>query len=274
MSSNNERDSSCKACTLPFGKKDNSVRCAGLCGSDYHVDCTGWKGLSPNADKKKLTGLKWFCETCNKVFERMEADGFMSLMISQKIAKEISNAFEPLITKLDVLTKIKDPATVDNGSPFVQLGSNRKRKRVDKENDAQPKFSASYRDKLKFGTKNGDDENAKLKGVGSSNEMPDDWMSIYVSHLAPATEAINVIEYLMDNKLIANDQTIKCSKLVSPKANCEGFTYVSFKIDAPKDLFDVLVQPSAWPTSVAVREFVQKPRQSVPIVSLISNSKK
>jgi hypothetical protein len=121
-----------------------------------------------------------------------------------------------------------------------------------------------------FGTNDINGTNSKLKGVQktSANEQLIDSKSIYLSQLEPSTEPKDVIEYLMDSKFINNDSVVKCIKLVSPKIDSVSFTYVSFKLDVPNELYDKLVNPSTWPKSVAVRDFVHKPRPSLQIANL------
>jgi ribosomal protein L31E len=252
----------CGDCKLSIGNRDKFVKCSGICdGCVFHVDCTDLKEHGAAYEKlKNVGGLKWLCERCNETFNSVGLDGFMFAMIKNSVEKAVETEMVKVNTKLDnfVASQTEQRSL---GSPFVR-GNQRKRLRED-DGNATPKPNKSYRDKLVFGTNDNAGVTAKLKGViRPSNETPEDFKSIYLSQLDPSTEPKDITEYLTDSKVIDGDhiKLIKCVKLVSPKAITETFTYVSFKLDAPEVIFDKLVSPDTWPKSVAVREFVHKPR--------------
>lgn len=259
----------CGECKLSIGNKDKVVTCNGACnGCVFHVDCTDLKDLGAAWEKtKNVGGLKWFCVRCNDSYKSVGLDGFMYIMIKTSVDKAVGAEMVKINAKLD---KIVGSQTEPNssGSSFVQ-GSQRKRKRLDDDVVATPKISSTYRDNLVFGTNENAGDAFKLKGVPKpSDETPADFKSIYLSQLDPSTESKDIIEYLTDANIIDNTNAVKCIKLVSPKSNAETFTYVSFKIDAPNEIYEKLVLPATWPKSVAVRDFVHKPR---PTANLTKN---
>lgn len=250
----------CGDCRLPIGSRDKFVQCNGICGGcAFHIDCTELKDFDSQWDKLKNVGaLKFFCKQCNESYNKIGLDGFMFAMIKTGVEKAVKAEMSQMNAKLDNLvasqTEQRPP-----GTPLIN-GNRRKRMRGE-DSDVTPKFSNTYRDKLVFGTNENTGENAKLRGVQKPlDDASDDFKSIYLSQLDPSTEPKDVIEYLMDAKIIENDKMVKCIKLVSPKAISETFTYVSFKLDVPNDIYEKLVSPDIWPKSVAVREFVRKPR--------------
>lgn len=259
----------CGSCEMAIGSKDKFVKCSGICdGCVYHIDCTGLKDYGSAWEKVKgVSGLKWMCEHCNKKFEEIGGDGFIYAAIKSSMEKAVATQMKKINSKLDnfIAASQAQPA---GGSPLFR-GNQRKRLRSDLDGDSTPKLSNTYRDKLLYGTKTNDIGNDKLKGV--SQPAKELGKGIYLSQLDPKTETKDVIDYLIDNKLVENDSAIKCVKLVSPKAVCDSFTYVSFKLEVPDDLYGKLITPDVWPTSVAVREFVNKPRPSIATASFSKN---
>jgi hypothetical protein len=259
----------CGSCMLDIARKDKHIQCSGVCGLSFHVDCTKMKEVSAMWDKLRLIeGVKWFCAACNNIWNECGTAGIVTKMLTDNLKPVIAKAIEPIKSKIKTLATNSE--RVNNGVDSPAFGGG-KRRRLDGTDTpvSRDKFSNTYRDKLVFGTNENAGENTKLKGVQKpSDEMSGDFKSIYLSQLDPSTEPKDIIEYLMDSKVIDSDKLIKCIKLVSPKVNSDTFTYVSFKLDVPMDLYDKLVLPAIWPKSVAVREFVHKPR---PTASLSKN---
>lgn len=258
--------SKCGSCDLNFARKDKMVLCSGECGASFHVHCTKLKECADLWEKLSvIDGIKWFCLSCSKLMEKCGAAGVMAKMLADNIKPIVVKAIEPIKLKLN-------KGSVSNNNDGSPLTSNigGKRRRVDKEDKDGQQFGKSYRNNLVFGTNENSGMNNMLKGVQkpSENEIPKDMKYIYLSQLDPSTEPKNIIDYLMELGIIENDKTINCIKLVSPKAVSETYTYVSFKLDSPKDLYDKLIDPDTWPKSVAVREFVHKPRPTLEVATL------
>lgn len=258
----------CGSCTLDIARKDKHVKCSGICGIFFHVDCTVLKEVGSMWEKfRVMEGVKWFCAACNNIMNECGSAGIMCKMLADNMKPVITKAVEPIKNKIKTLATNSERVTNDSGTPA--LGGGKRRRLESNETPARHRVSNEYRNNLVFGTNESAGEQIKLKGVpGPSDEAPDDFKSIYLSQLDPSTEPKDIIEYLTDNNIIDNTKAVKCIKLVSPKANAETFTYVSFKIDAPNEIYEKLLLPATWPKSVAVRDFVHKPR---PTASLTKN---
>lgn len=257
----------CGSCMLDIARKDKHMQCSGVCGLSFHIDCTKMKEVSVIWEKlRSIEGVKWFCVACNNILNECGTAGVMSKLLADNLKPIITKAIEPIKSKIKILAT-NNELRVNNDVDSPALGGG-KRRRVDGTETpvSRSKFSRTYRDKLVFGTNENAGENNKLKGVQKpTDELPGDFKSIYLSQLDPSTEPKDIIEYLIDSKVIDNDKEVKCIKLVSPKANSETFTYVSFKLDVPSNLYEELLLPAIWPKSVAVRDFVHKPRPTATL---------
>lgn len=78
--------------------------------------------------------------------------------------------------------------------------------------------------------------------------------SLWASRFHPETTVNQVLEYLID-KTGCNGEQLNCRKLVKKDADLSSMQFVSFKIDANQDLFELIDDPQIWPKYIMVREF-------------------
>lgn len=124
-----------------------------------------------------------------------------------------------------------------------------KRKRTESVSRSTPNFPRPT-----YGTK---DDITSLKSA-------DSWKSIYVSMLHPTTTEDQLIDYVLGLNLKPNlnSSDLLCRKLLASNRRIEELRFLSFKISVPDDIFDMLIDPAMWPKTVAVREFVNRSRQT------------
>lgn len=79
--------------------------------------------------------------------------------------------------------------------------------------------------------------------------------AIRVSNFDPNVNTEEVEKYIVENTEVTDKTKFKCIKLVKKDADLSQYTYVSFKISATPDAFDILKKPEIWPKNNFVREF-------------------
>lgn len=103
--------------------------------------------------------------------------------------------------------------------------------------------------------------------VGSADENSDllvvEPRKLLVASLFhPSTESDNLAAFLKGKlNLPCESIVVRVHKLVPVGKDLTTLDYVSFKVDVPGNLFDVLLSPSMWPKGVRVREFEHRPRK-------------
>jgi hypothetical protein len=80
---------------------------------------------------------------------------------------------------------------------------------------------------------------------------------LYVSNLHPETTENSVVK-LISNKLKSSPSEFICVKLL-PR-NMLSPTFISFKIGMEDQLFIKTMNPDIWPNGIAIREFIERPR--------------
>jgi hypothetical protein len=101
---------------------------------------------------------------------------------------------------------------------------------------------------------------ALIMGAGAANDEiktvePKKWL--YVSNLDPQTTEEAVVK-LISSGLQSAPTEFSCVKLL-PK-NVLAPTFISFKIGMRDELFQKSLAPELWPSGIAFREFVDRPR--------------
>jgi hypothetical protein len=101
---------------------------------------------------------------------------------------------------------------------------------------------------------------ALIMGAGAANDEiktvePKKWL--YVSNLDPQTTEEAVVK-LISSGLQSDPTDFSCVKLL-PK-NVLAPTFISFKIGMRDELFQKSLAPELWPSGIAFREFVDRPR--------------
>ena len=98
--------------------------------------------------------------------------------------------------------------------------------------------------------------------------------SIYVTPFSPNTKTSDIIDHLNlfeHIKPLTNDFSV--SKLVKQNSGKLPLTFVSFKIDVPRQYFNKVANRKIWQPEINVTEFVVKPsRSTVNKATLAKNS--
>lgn len=104
--------------------------------------------------------------------------------------------------------------------------------------------------------------------------------SLYITPFLPSTEPSAIVQHLRNNettKHVANE--IVCTKLLSSRFNKKYLTFVSFKLDVPRQYYDLFANPEIWnvdnDVEFTIKEFVKRDVTSKqPVVrTAASNSK-
>lgn len=209
--------------------------------------------------------------------------------IVNDIKSEVVNAVQPLTTatttliqsvnglaestdriKINRAFNAKSDVSVHNNN-LTQPNSNKRKHEDDSIDHGPAKISKKYNALLTFGT---DGLDSCIKGVPPMASQADIFNSmkgfrgIFVSRLSTSTTNEMVVGHLINKKVIGDASEVKCVKLVSPKRDINDLSFVSFKLLVPESKFASLSDPKIWPSSVAVREFVNQPRRNLKIASL------
>lgn len=81
--------------------------------------------------------------------------------------------------------------------------------------------------------------------------------SIWISRFHPDTTTEELESYVVEHTAAKDKMKFKCTKLVKKDADITKMSYVSFKIDATPEVYDILIDPENWPNNKQIREFVK-----------------
>lgn len=89
--------------------------------------------------------------------------------------------------------------------------------------------------------------------------------SLHISPFKPETEQSVIVEHLKKYPAIVEFLgDLKCTKLVSRKRKLSSYGFISFKLDIPKHLFEIVTDSNIWPVELMVKEFEVKNATRVP----------
>lgn len=268
------------------------VTCYGSCDKSYHYKCVSMTKAHLNA-LRDVNNMHWFCDMCsisvNPCFSDQLKDEIMVFLQPFLDTVGRIEALVPDLKKLAMTTPSRQP---HSRTPRLFAASDKPNSAKRRRNDYEPNVNQSgptinnqgdnvptklglmYSDSLIYGTGT---PSGKLKGVAkptAANHGPNQpslsgpTKEIYVSKLDPLTSVDDMLNFLLDAKVIKDTAEIKCIKLVKADVDLEKLNWVSFKIIVPINLFDHIVNPNIWPPSVAIREFIDHPRPKPNVASL------
>lgn len=81
--------------------------------------------------------------------------------------------------------------------------------------------------------------------------------AIWVSKFHPETKSDEIADYIVAQTEAKDKTKFKCTMLVKKDADLSNISFVSYKIDATPDVYDILIDPENWPSDKHVREFVK-----------------
>lgn len=81
--------------------------------------------------------------------------------------------------------------------------------------------------------------------------------SIHVCKFSTDTTTDDIENYIVENTTATDKSKFKCTKLVKKDADITKMKFVSFKIDATPEVFDILIDEENWPEDKQVREFIK-----------------
>ena len=164
---------------------------------------------------------------------------------------------------------LSPPATTSNSKQ--RKGSDERPINIDGDNDennivgSSPLSQLVFKDVLR-------DEN--VNNVAPESTVTKLSRSIYVTPFSPNTKTSHIIDHLNlfeHIKPLTNDFSI--SKLVKQNPGKLPLTFVSFKIDVPRQYFNKVANRKIWQPEINVTEFVVKPsRSTVNKATLAKNS--
>lgn len=80
--------------------------------------------------------------------------------------------------------------------------------------------------------------------------------AIFVTRLDPHLTPEKVLNYIKSKGVDANESSIECRKLVKLNQDLNELSFCSFKLSTNDELYQTLINPSFWPPSVGIRDFV------------------
>lgn len=130
-------------------------------------------------------------------------------------------------------------------------------KRQRTEENVRAKFNGD-KPKAKIGTKQiAGPSGLSVVAKPKRPEKPSFTKAIWVSRLNPETTTEQIAEYIVKNTSITDKAKFNVHKLVKKDRELSTLKFVSFKIEANQEEFDVLSEPDIWPEDVMVREFLK-----------------
>lgn len=80
--------------------------------------------------------------------------------------------------------------------------------------------------------------------------------AIFITRLDPKLSTEKVLNFIKSKGVDVNEANMECRKLVKLNQNLDELTFCSFKLSTNDELYAMLIEPSFWPPSVGIRDFV------------------
>ena len=238
-----DRCCDCKIASDEFAS-DTLLSCA-ACEKKFHGQCVDEK-LDDNFVEMimKSPNLTWRCDSCAVVNSKSKIDRSLDLIFGK---------LEAMSTDIDALKSKSAPLKT-----LASILGDNESARSGKRPFAQDSPSGTPMKRKRF--ENRPSTPALIMGAGAANDEiktvePKKWL--YVSNLDPQTTEEAVVK-LVSNALQSAPTEFSCVKLL-PK-NVLAPTFISFKIGMKEELFMKSLAPEIWPSGIAFREFVDRPR--------------
>lgn len=81
--------------------------------------------------------------------------------------------------------------------------------------------------------------------------------AIFLTRLDPMLTTEKVLSYIVSKGVDVSKTSIDCRKLVKLNQDLSELSFCSFKLSTNEELYSTLINPSFWPSSVGIRDFVQ-----------------
>lgn len=81
--------------------------------------------------------------------------------------------------------------------------------------------------------------------------------AIFITRLDPMVTVEKVMNYISSKGVDVGKTSIDCRKLVKLNQDLNELSFCSFKLSTNEELYSTLINPSFWPSSVGIRDFVQ-----------------
>lgn len=98
--------------------------------------------------------------------------------------------------------------------------------------------------------------------------------AIWISGLHRNTTVEEVLLYAKDNFGVAEVDKLDIRKLVKRGVDLSEYSFVSFKIGCPANMFEMLMDKSKWPSTIRVREFEMETNQSQGTILKVNSPSK
>jgi hypothetical protein len=234
----------CSTCRIECDAdaSDELLSCV-TCEKQFHGHCVSVDSVVVEAILSS-PNIFWRCDVCVDTAAKSKIDRSLELIFGK---------LEALSTDMDAL-KGKSAPLKSFASALRDSESGRGEKRPQGFGSPGSPFNKRKRTETKVNTP------ALIMGVGASNAEiktiePLKWL--YVSNLDPQTSEDAVVK-LISTALESAPTEFSCVKLL-PK-NVMAPTFISFKIGMKEDLFLKSMAPELWPSGIAFREFIDRPR--------------
>lgn len=265
----------CGLCAVTTENTD-ALGCHGVCNSFFHLKCLAEKNslytLQLINILRGIGQLHWYCDPCHHI----TLNGVSAKIIdSAKILKDAApflSQLPRLLEKLSLTNSLPAPMEtndITNGvvdAPQLPLSQNASTGSTSLISLVKSNTLGSLcRDsnmqaakKRKFNDVSVNNSPVGINGTSSalsSVTAPPEMVlkSVYVSKLPPVTDVAHIFQHLADSSI--DTTLVKCVRLVK-KWNKKKLSFVSFKIDAPPDIFEKIVLQSFWPENLIIKEFV------------------
>lgn len=247
----------CSYCTEDIESSESNlmVTCF-ACEKHFHgFSCIG---LSKAQLKtiKEVKGVLWNCEHCSiSTFNK-----FVCHKLSEISNKQPVNDQDAILNRLDILTSEmeklkKNVDSLSTSDLDIPIGG--KRSRTGQPRPMTPRVQGTRFEWPKMLTS---DDNQAISGtnVDSTLKAVEVPIFVHVSRFNTSTTEDELKSWISGKLALADDQSIKCWRLIPKGRELSTLEFVSFKIGVSKELKEKIMDPSVWPTGITVRPFEQR----------------
>lgn len=245
-----------QSCTVA---NDAKLKCI-LCALSYHLEC--YK-IDPSWEKSigGVTNIQFVCDKCliKANSDKNTANKHPSLSSTFNELVELKKTVDEIrISVKNTETIVSTKGFSAAGASITPMQSPAVWRNINKQANQQ---SPIVKMPFKFGT--GNDSACDLgrpiekNGLKESlQKRPSFSKAIFITRLDPKLSTEKVLNYIKSKGVDANETNIECRKLVKLNQNLDELTFCSFKVSTNEELYAKLIEPSFWPASVGIRDFV------------------
>lgn len=243
--------------------------CCRGCNTLFHLKCLATTNQYYNVQLVQLLcaikQLHWYCDQCHIGTVNTLIDCARTVRDAEQFLVQIPI----LIRKFEASSTTATTQASSNGSNSMEIGD------VQNASIAATKPISSLtsmmgkkvletpRSNKRKNDGNLDSQRVKLQALStlsapsaSANGITvlEESKAVYVSNFDPTVDESHILKYLTEQSI--DTSAIQCQRLVKKNWKKQKLSFVSFKINAPTNIYDKIIEASFWPNDTVVNEFV------------------